>query len=512
MISLSAMAGIALQARADLLVLPCFARPDAAQPEPGMDAAEAGRELGIDLVPTLTAHGFRGEIGDAFATLSLGRLPAESVLFLGLGTREAADDGALRQALMLVAPELTKVAHAAVVLPETITLADTALAGAALAEGLLLGSYRCDRYRREPVAPNWRPAMLEHVEVLAPAGAQAPAAAGLRRGQLIASLTNWVRDLVNGSPSEVTPEYMAEQARQLARAQALTCSVLGRPELEAGGFGGVVGVGQGSANEPRLVELAYRGGGDAPVIGLTGKGITFDSGGLTLKRTSEIEWMKSDMAGAATIMAVLRGAAELGLAVNLDAALPFAENMPGGSAQRPGDVLTHRGGKTCEVRDTDSEGRLIVADGLAYLAERNPAMLVDVATLTDAAGLGESLWAVLGTGDQMIGELLAAGRQAGDPGWQLPLPPSYRRHLGSEVADIRNSPAENVPDSTILAATYLREFTGDLPWMHIDNGSTAYLERPGDGWPEGATGSPVRAVLRWVENCANSMKTEPIQR
>src|SRR5215471_11223239 len=193
MISLSAMAGIALQARADLLVLPCFARPDAAQPEPGMDAAEAGRELGIDLVPTLTAHGFRGEIGDAFATLSLGRLPAESVLFLGLGTREAADDGALRQALMLVAPELTKVAHAAVVLPETSTLADTALATAALAEGLLLGSYRCDRYRREPVAPNRRPAMLEHVEVLAPAGAQAPAAAGLRRGQLIASLTNWVR-------------------------------------------------------------------------------------------------------------------------------------------------------------------------------------------------------------------------------------------------------------------------------------------------------------------------------
>ena len=512
MISLSAVAGSALRARAELLVLPSFAGPQPAKPDLGHDAAEAGRALGIDLLATLRAHGFRGEIGDTFATLSLGRLPAESVMFLGLGTREAAGAGALRQALMLAAPEIARVARAAVALPETVMLGDTALAAAALAEGLLLGSYRCDRYRREPVAPNWRPAMLERVEVLAPPGARAPAAAGLDRGRLIASLTNWVRDLVNGPPSEVTPEYMAEQARQLARARSLTCSVLGRAELEAGGFGGVVGVGRGSANEPRLVELAYRGGGDAPVIGLAGKGITFDSGGLTLKRTSEIEWMKSDMAGAATIMAVLRGAAELGLAVNIDAALPFAENMPGGSAQRPGDVLTHRGGKTCEVRDTDSEGRLIVADVLAYLAERKPSVLVDVATLTDAAGLGESLWAVLGTDDLMIGELLSAGSEAGDPGWQLPLPPSYRRHLASEVADIRNSPAGEVPDTTVLAATYLREFTAGLPWMHIDNGSTAYLERPGDGWPEGATGSPVRALLRWVENCANSMKTEPNQR
>src|SRR5215472_16699920 len=172
MISLSAVAGSALRARAELLVLPSFAGPQPAKPDLGHDAAEAGRALGIDLLATLRAHGFRGEIGDTFATLSLGRLPAESVLFLGLGSREAADDGDLRQALMLAAPELTKVAHAAVVLPETVTLADTAPATAALAEGLLLGSYGYDRYRREPVAPNWRPAILAHVEVLASAGTQ----------------------------------------------------------------------------------------------------------------------------------------------------------------------------------------------------------------------------------------------------------------------------------------------------------------------------------------------------
>ena len=187
------------------------------------------------------------------------------------------------------------------------------------------------------------------------------------------------------------------------------------PELRAGGFGGILGVGQGSKNEPRLVELSYRGGGEGPVIGMTGKGITFDSGGLSLKRDSEIEWMKSDMAGAAAIMAVLRGAAELALPVNIDAVLPFAENMPGGGAQRPGDVLIHRGGTSSEVRDTDSEGRLIIADALAYLAERDPVTLIDVATLTDAAGLGEDLWAVLGTDERQIGELIEAGARGGGP-------------------------------------------------------------------------------------------------
>ncbi len=495
MIGFEAVPGSVPQVPADLLVLPCYAGPDS-RPEPGRGAAEAADALGIDLVATLGARGFTGGVGDSFATLSLGRLDAGSVLFVGLGPSQQAGPGAVRQASMLVAPHLADAALVATTLPGS-----DQEAAAAFAEGLLLGAYQFDRYRRAPVSPGWRRPALKRVEVLTVSSDQAAVAEGLRRGERLAGLTNWVRDLVNASPSDTTPEDLAGVARLLAGEHRLTCSVLTVPELAAGGFGGILGVGQGSRNEPRLVELAYRGGGDGPVIGLTGKGITFDSGGLTLKRTSEIEWMKSDMAGAATIMAVLRGAAELGLPVNIDAALPFAENMPGGAAQRPGDVLTHRGGKTSEVRDTDSEGRLIVADALAYLAERKPAVLVDVATLTDAAGLGESLWAVLGTDDQQISELVTAGREAGDPGWPLPLPPAYRRYLASTVADIRNTPTEGA-DTTVMAAMYLREFTGGVPWMHIDNGSTAYLERPGDGWPEGATGSPVRALLRWLERWA----------
>ncbi len=514
MISFEAVSCSAVAAPADLLVLPWYeaaaggadaggAASAPPVPEPGPAAVEVSAALDIDLAGTLAGRGFAGAAGETFTTLTLGRLAAASVLCVGLGPRAQAGPGAFRQAALLAGPLISGYARVAVVLPlaSAGSGGDAGAVAAALAEGLELAAYGFGRYRR---GPSWRPPALAQVQVLTGAADAAAesgvVAAGLSRGSALAGLTNWVRDLVNASPSDSTPELMAEQARALASDHGLDCRVLGEPELRAGGFGGILGVGQGSRHEPRLVELSYRGG-DGPVLGLTGKGITFDSGGLTLKRTAEIEWMKSDMAGAATIMAVLRGAAQAGLPVNIDAALPFAENMPGGSAQRPGDVLSHRGGTTSEVRDTDSEGRLVVADVLAYLAEREPAVLVDVATLTDAAGLGPGLWAVLGNDDRLAGDLVAAGHEAGDPGWALPLPPAYRRYLDSAVADIRNTPAEGA-DTTVMAAMYLREFTAGLPWAHIDNGSTAFLEHPGDGWPEGATGSPVRALMRWLERYA----------
>jgi leucyl aminopeptidase len=498
MVRFEAVTGRVSEAQADVLVLPCYAGRDGAL-ELGPGCGDAATALGVELSAAMSARGFRGDIGDTFATLTLGRLAAAEVLVIGLGPRADSGPGAVRQAAMRAAGELTRAGRIAAVLPDAGGDGAAADLAAALAEGLLLGAYQFDRYRHRPVAPGWHRPATELVRVLTgpDADSTAAVAAGLRRGQTLAELTNWVRDLVNASPSDTTPDDMAQQARELAAAHGLSCTVLTVPELRAGGFGGVLGVGQGSINEPRLVELSYRGG-DGPVIGMTGKGITFDSGGLSLKRDSEIEWMKSDMAGAAAIMAVLRGAAEFGLPVNIDAAIPFAENMPGGAAQRPGDVITHRGGITSEVRDTDAEGRLIIADALAYLAERNPATLIDVATLTDAAGLGEDLWAVLGTAERQMGELIEAGREAGDPGWRMPLPPAYRRYLASTAADVRNTP-DGVADTTIMAAMYLREFTGGVPWLHIDNGSTAYLDRPGECWPEGATGSPARALLRWVE-------------
>jgi leucyl aminopeptidase len=535
------------QAQADVLVLPCFTGPAA-----GPGVAEISQVLGIDLLGQLrgpgAGHAFSGRAGDVFETLTLGRLPAPRLLLVGLGDPAAVGPAAIRRAVMMAAARISTAATIATTIPGAGAAGRTAPSGtmpggtmpggavpggavpgsaisdspiseypvsaspasdgaaggvraaaSAFAEGLLLGAYQFRRYKRQPLdeaAPG--PAALRQVTVLTSAGDQAAVSAGLRHGAVIGEATNWVRDLVTTPARDLTPADMVDVAQQLAAGAGLKFSVLDAADLEEGGFGGILGVGQGSVNRPKLVELAYRGGGDGPVVALTGKGITFDSGGLTLKRTSEIEWMKTDMAGAATIMAVLRAAAEFSLPVSIDAALPFAENMPGGAAIRPGDVISHRGGRTSEVVDTDCEGRLIVADALAYLAERAPAALIDVATLTDAAGLGGELFAAMGNDQALASAVLAAGQAAGDPGWQLPLPPGYRRYLESAVADIRNLP-RGVPDSTVMAGLYLSAFPGQVPWVHIDNGSTAYLEQATDCWPEGATGSPARALVRWLE-------------
>ncbi len=498
-IELDASTATATQAQAGLLVLPCFRAPSpGAAPVGGPGVAQASQALGTDLIAMLAQAGFTGGTGETAQTLTLGRLSASRILLLGLGSQDEAGPAQVRQAAMMAAAELTSAPVVATTVAGALGDAHAGEAASALAEGLLLGAWRFGRYKHRPLdSGSLRPPALERLEVLTGAG-RAAVRAGLRRGELLARTANWVRELVTTPSADLTPEDMAGQARELAASAGLTCAVLGGAELADGGFGGILGVGQGSAHGPRLVELGYRGGGDAPVIALTGKGITFDSGGLSLKVTSEIEWMKSDMAGAATIMAVLRAAAELSLPVNLDAALPFAENMPGGSAIRPGDVITHRGGRTSEVLDTDSEGRLVIADALAYLAERSPAALVDVATLTDAAGLGDGLFAAMGNDRRLLDEVLAAGEAAGDPGWPLPLPPAYLRYLESPVADLRNVP-KGVPDSTVLAGLFLSQFAAGVPWVHIDNGSVAYLEEATDCWPEGATGSPARALLRWIE-------------
>ncbi|MGZ4130536.1 MAG: leucyl aminopeptidase family protein, partial [Actinomycetota bacterium] len=308
--------------------------------------------------------------------------------------------------------------------------------------------------------------------------------------------------LTNAPASEATPAMIADEAAAVAKRLGLTSKVWTRDALGRGGFGGILGVGAGSANEPRLVELAYRGAGRDRPIAITGKGVTFDSGGLNVKRASEMAWMRSDVAGGAAALATLRAVAELGLTANVIAAVPFAENMPGGRAIRPGDVVHHRGGRTSEVLDTDAEGRVMVADALAYLSEQRPAVLLDSATLTDASGLGPDLWAVMGTDRALVAEVLIAGSEAGEPGWEIPLWSRYRPMIDSTVADVKNV-GDHGADSAMLAGLFLRDFVGDVvPWAHLDTGSSAWAEHATDLWPEGATGAPTRAFLRFVERRA----------
>jgi len=475
----------------DLLALPFF---DGLRPGPGV--ADAERALGVPLTDMLARHGFRGQQGDYSSFLVPGGGRARGIAAIGLG---AAGDGpsAVRDAAQRLASQAAGSASVATTL--AMLGPDRAASVRAAAEGFLLGGYRFSRAGSRPVEGE-RPAPPGRLTLLV-AEADRASQDALARGIVAGESANWVRDLVHAPAAVATPAALAEQMAARAMEHDAEAHVWTARELDRLGFGGVLGVGQGSRNEPFLVEIVHAGAGGAP-LALTGKGITFDSGGLNLKRDpAEIAWMRADMAGGAAAAAAVIAAAALGLPIHAVAVVPLAENMPGGGSIRPGDVLTHRGGRTSEVMDTDAEGRLVIADAIAYLAERDPAALIDVATLTDAGGIGHALWAAMGTDQALMREILDAGEAAGEPGWQLPLRDEYRVLFTSLSADLRNTPRHGA-DTSVMAATFLREFAAGAPWVHIDNGSTAWLEFDTGLWPEGATGSPARALIRFLETRA----------
>ena len=478
---------------ADLLIVPAFEGPTAG---PGLK--ELARTLDPDPLDVLSQNQFRGKLGETFLLPTSGQIGAASLLVVGLGKPSEVTPDRIRRAAGKIAGRASGFARVAATLPQATKGWPEAVQ--AFVEGLLLGSYRFRKYKaaRDGEGPRWRTvAVLGTARSDARAGREA-----IRRGEILAEATSWARDLVNTPAIDATPDFLAQEARKMAKDVGLQVKILTKTELQRGGFGGILGVGRGSENQPRLIELRYSGGGTGQPIALSGKGITFDSGGLSIKDAKGMEWMKSDMAGAATMLAAMRAIARLKPKVNVIAAIPSAENMPGGSAIRPGDVLRHRGGTTSEVLNTDAEGRLVLADALAYLAEKNPRAIVDAATLTGACmiALGEELWGVMGNDRDVVRQLLDAGEQAGEPGWELPLWTSYRKKIDSEVADVKN--IGDRYGGAITAALFLKEFVGDVPWAHMDIAGTAFSERPGDYWPKGATGNPVRTIVRFVEGQA----------
>jgi leucyl aminopeptidase len=478
---------------ADLLVLPIF--PDR---EPGPGVAEVQQRLGADLMATLAEHRVTGKLGDALVIPTLGRLKAKSVLLVGLGPKSGADAGAVRRAAMKAGRAATKFATVATTLAQVG--ADAEESAHALAEGLTLGAYRFDKYKERPIDEGSKDKpRLKRVLVLASGPGLK---SSLRRGQVYADAGNWARDLVNTPALDAPPSFLAGEAEKMARTNGLRCKIWTKAELKRGGFGGILGVGSGSANDPRLIELSYSADGNGQPIAITGKGVTFDSGGLSLKDAAQMEWMKADMGGAAATIAAMRAIAQLKPKVNVIAAIPSSENMPGAAAIRPGDVLRHRGGKTSEVLNTDAEGRLILADALAYLVEKKPRVVIDSATLTGAAmvALGTDVYAIIGSDQSLVDDLLEAGRAEGEPGWQLPLWTDYRRNIESTVADVKNTGGRW--GGAINASLFLKEFVGDTPWAHLDVAGTAFQETPTDLWPKGATGSPARTLIRYVETQA----------
>lgn len=474
----------------DVLVLPVFEGPE---PGPGV------REVkGADLLAHFRDAGLTGKLGEHLLVPNTGTLgvAAASVLLLGLGKRSELGTEGLRRAAGQVARQLAKRATVATTLAQAAGRRP-AEAVQAVVEGHLLGAYRFDRYK---TSSEEGPDRLERYTVLgSPRWDAREARAAVARAEVVAVSVRFTRDLVNTPARDLTPAALAEVARAMAEEVGLEARIWDEHELAEGGFGGILGVGQGSASPPRLIELTYRGAAASqPPIALTGKGITFDSGGLSIKTSDGMETMKDDMGGAAAVLGAMRAIALLRPRVNVVAAIPSAENMPSGTATRPGDVLRHRGGKTSEVLNTDAEGRLVLADALAYLAEKRPRAIVDAATLTGACmvALGEDLWGLFSTDRALARALLAAGEAVGEPGWELPLHRPYRSLIDSDVADVKNVGKRY--GGAITAALFLAEFVGDVPWAHLDVAGPAFRDKAGDYAPKGATGIPVRTLVAYV--------------
>jgi leucyl aminopeptidase len=407
----------------------------------------------------------------AFKTLSA-VFPEEQarLLVVGLGKREEADPERLRVAAALAVKEAARLEASSLAwaLPES---GDDEAAAEALVTGTILGAYRFDRFRGsdpdEPETPS-----PETLTLLAPASVSAAA----ETARVCAEAQNRARDLQSTPANFATPSFLAERAEQIAAgAEALTVEVLGREEIVAKGMGGLAAVAQGGPEDPRLIVLRYSGGGSGPTLGLVGKGVTFDTGGISLKPGAGMQEMKMDMSGAAAVLEAVAAVAELGLAIDLIAVIPSTENMPSGTAIKPGDVITQYNGVTVEVNNTDAEGRLILADALAYAVELGAERIVDLATLTGAVvvALGSSYAAVISNDDGLAAELAGAGEASGELTWRLPLHPEYKELMKGKVADLSNL-ASKRKAGTITAASFLEEFVDDTPWAHVDIAGTSW--------------------------------------
>jgi leucyl aminopeptidase len=482
----------ALHADTDLLVVPVFSGRDL-----GPGAAEALAALGAPHEPLLEARGFDGKAKQTVVLPTFGRLPAAELLLVGLGDRDKVDAEAVRRAAAVALRRAGRARRAVTTLGQVLP-DQPEDAVRAVAEGAHLGAYRFDKYKVATREDGRENGGLAELSVSMPEGAGGDLAAAVTRGEVRARATNLARDLSNEPANSLHPEDLATAARRLAD-KGVTVTVKEERALVDEGFGGIIGVGQGAANPPRLVELSYAPEGATGKVVLVGKGITFDSGGLSLKPSEGMEAMKTDMSGAAAIVGVMSALADLGVRVAVTGYLATAENMPSGSATRPGDVLTMRNGKTVEVLNTDAEGRLVMADALAYGAEGEPDAMVDVATLTGACmvALGMQYMGLMSNDDGLAAELLDAAAEAGEPAWRLPLPREYHKQVESEVADLKN--VGHRWGGALNAGLFLEEFVDERPWVHLDIAGPARADEADGHTPKGATGVAVRTLLTWLE-------------
>jgi leucyl aminopeptidase len=429
---------------------------------------------------------FKAKPGDVAVVPTIGRLPAKSIAIVGLGEAGATGPAEVRKATGAAGRRLVESATIALAAHDGI---DHPRAARAALEGLLLGSYRFTAFKSDP-----RPSKIQ--SVLVPGASEAD----LEAAWIAAEATMLARDLANEPAGSLTPDALARRAAEVADVAGLAYTIWDEQEVASRGFGGLLAVAQGSTQPPRFVQLHYLPESPSAKVILVGKGITYDSGGLSLKDAKSMETMKTDMSGAAAVIAAMGAIGRLRPDAEVLGLVPTTENMPGGGALKPGDVVRHYGGKTVEVLNTDAEGRLVLADALAFASEKEPDAIVDVATLTGAimVALGTKATGLFCNDDDMAQRLIAAGADEGERVWRMPLFPDYLSELDSDVADLKNVGARW--GGAIIAAVFLQQFVGaGISWAHLDIAGAARSDSGTGEISKGGTGTAARTLISWVE-------------
>ncbi len=466
--------------------------------------AEKAREVNslLDgLLQTMYDAGeFKAELGEVITVHSMGKLASKRVVVMGLGSQQKMNTQSIRRASAIASrhSQQTGAQQIALALHSEEWNIDLGNCVQAELEGSLLGLYTFRKYKQANSNGNGH--SITRIDLLVNHANEPRLTLAVDQGIALAEATNFARDLVNEPPNVLTPSELANRASSMAKRFGFEYQVLDRPEMQELGMGGLLGVAQGSNEPPKFIILRYRGAPERENqgIALVGKGITFDTGGISLKSPEGMHQMKGDMAGAAAVIGAMSAIAALKPAINVTALVPTTENMPSGTAYRPGDILRIMNGKTIEIVNTDAEGRLVLADALSYAVKNGLSPIIDVATLTGGivVALGSVMSGMFCNDQELSNEIIAAGQVAGEKFWPMPLDDEYKEAIQSDIADIKQTGGKYA--SAVTAAKILEQFVGDAQWAHLDIAGTDFIDAKKPYQEHGATGVAVRTLAEFV--------------
>lgn len=448
---------------------------------------------------------FKGKLGEILTIHPMGRLAATRVIVVGLGDLQKINSQIVQRASAGATRHLQNTGAHQIVLAIDVHAdrLDLAQGVQAQLEGALLGLYTFRIYQQTKHSSNGNG--ISHIKLLTEEEHRAEVEQSIHKAQILAEATNFARNLINEPPNVLMPSELANRTSAMAQAVGLECEILDKARIAELGMGGLLGVSQGSVQPPHFIILRYRGAPDSEkAMALVGKGITFDTGGISIKPAQNMDTMKGDMGGAAAVIGAMQAIAKLKPSINVTALIPTCENMPSATAYRPGDILRIMNGKTIEIVNTDAEGRLILADALSYAVREGLSPIIDLATLTGGIviALGTTQTGLFCNDETLTNEILAAGRVAGEKYWPMPLDDEYNEQIKSDIADIKQTGGRSA--SSVTAAKILEHFVGDTKWAHLDIAGTSYLESKKSYQEKGATGVGVRTLAELVLRMAHN--------